>query len=146
MPTTVQVTKYTCNVCGYAYENYNTAVMCEAAAVIPEHEVHQVGQDITFDAEDSLSTVRTMSSLETGPVLAKVYLTIKNESGFFEHHVGYIVKCRVDEDEWEERMVVWSDDAAGGKKLYSPSEFRYMKDFHLNLPKNLKIIDHINQH
>jgi len=147
MPHEIQIIKYCCNVCGYPYENYNTAIMCENAVMVPEHEVKKCGEVITFDAEDVVSDLRTSSTFENGLVLAKTYLTTKNEAGFFEHHVGYLVKCR-EEDEgavWEERIVCWADDLVGGKKLYSPNELRYKMNFHKNLPKNLKIIDSLKE-
>jgi len=145
MPHEIQITKYCCNVCGYPYENYNTAIMCENAVMIPEHEAHKCGEVINFDAEDGISSMRTSSTFENGLILAKAYLTTKNQAGFFEHHVGYIVKCREDGDDWEERIVLWADDGFGSKKLYSPDEFRYKKNFHKNLPKNLKIIEFITE-
>lgn len=145
MPHEIQITKYCCNICGYPYENYNTAIMCENAPTIAEHEEHKCGDTILFEAEDVVSNSRTSSTFEGGMILAKVYLTTKNDAGFFEHHIGYLVKCREEDDIWEERIVMWIDDNVGSRKLYSPNEFRYKKDFHKNLPKNLKIIDFLKE-
>lgn len=143
MPHEIKITKYCCNICGYPYENYNTAIMCESAVLIPEHQVKNCGEFIQFESEDVISDTCMSTQCDTGSVLAKVYLTTKNEAGFFEHHVGYIVKCRIEGEDWEERIVLWADDNNGGRKLYSPNELRYKKDFHRNLPKNLRVIQFI---
>lgn len=143
MPTPIQIVKYCCNICGYNYANYNTALMCEAGPIIPEHIKYKVGDHVPFHVVDDVTQSRSMSTYETGLVLAKVYLTAKNEAGFFEHHVAYLVKCREDGDFWEERIVIWVDNN-NIKELHGPPHFRYKQDYHHNLPKNLRLIEHID--
>lgn len=143
MPTQIQIIKHCCNVCGFPYENYNTAIMCESGSIIPEQQEYHVGDSIQFDAIDHVSDSRSMSTMEEGFILVKLYMSVKNNSGFFEHHVVYVIRTREHEAEWEERIVVWHDDIAGGKRLVGPPDMRYQKNYHLKMPKHLKVLEHI---